>query len=111
MVKVETTEMTLLEQRLADSNKQLCFLIDFVSLSPTDMELNKQTIRWLQRMPSIFNEHQKIVTDKTEQYQRSLKVSSSTFSINLILLIYLCCEWSGYFSTRTVKQFKLLLWT
>ncbi|CAK6963682.1 dynein axonemal heavy chain 7 [Scomber scombrus] len=79
MNKVETTEMPLLEQRLAESNKQLCFLIDLVSLSPLDMELNKQTIRWLQRMPSIFNKHQQIVTAKTEQYQRSLQMRLEHF--------------------------------
>lgn len=106
MDKVETTEMPLLEQRLADSNKQLCFLIDLVSLSPLDMELNKQTIRWFQRMPSIFNEHQQIVTEKTEQYQRSLKVSVFTLSVNLLLWIDLCWEESGYFCSKTAEQFN-----
>lgn len=70
MNKVEITEMPLLEQRLTDSNTQLCFLMDFVTLSPLDMELNTQTIQWLKRMPSIFKEHKQIVTGKTEQYQR-----------------------------------------
>ncbi|KAM7380824.1 hypothetical protein PAMP_004096 [Pampus punctatissimus] len=79
MNKVETTDMPLLEQRLTDSNTQLCFLMDFVSLSPSDMELNKQTIRWLKRMPSIFKEHQQIITEKTEQYQNCLKLCLEHF--------------------------------
>lgn len=82
--------MPLLEERLADSNTQLCFLMDFVSLSPSDMELNKQTIQWLKRMPSIFKEHQQIITEKTEQYQSGLKVFVSTLSINLLLSNDLC---------------------
>uniref|UniRef100_A0AAQ5XFX9 EF-hand domain-containing protein n=1 Tax=Amphiprion ocellaris TaxID=80972 RepID=A0AAQ5XFX9_AMPOC len=77
--KVETTEMPQLEQRLADSNKQLCYLIDFVTLSPADMKLNAETVHWFKRMPSIFREHQKIVTEKTEQYQSGLKLCRERF--------------------------------
>lgn len=47
MNEVETKELPLLEQKLAESNTQLCFLMDFVSLSPSDMELNTQTNQWL----------------------------------------------------------------
>ncbi|XP_078119357.1 dynein axonemal heavy chain 7 [Sander vitreus] len=79
MNKVETTEMPLLEQRLADSNTQLCFLMDFVTLSPLDMELNTKTIQWLERMPSIFKEHQQIISEKTEQYQSGLKMCRDRF--------------------------------
>ncbi|XP_074514231.1 dynein axonemal heavy chain 7 isoform X2 [Sebastes fasciatus] len=79
MNKLETTEMPLFEQRLADSNTQLCFLMDFVTLSPSDMELNTQTFQWLKRMPSIFKEHRQIVTEKTEQYQGGLKLCRDRF--------------------------------
>lgn len=84
MSKVETDEMPLLEERLSDSNTQLCYLMDFVTLSPLDMELHTKTIHWLQRMPSIFKEHQQIISEKTEQYQRDLKVGASTVYINLL---------------------------
>lgn len=77
MNKVETAEMPLLEQRLADSNTQLCFLMDFVTLSPLDMKLNAKTIQWFKRMPSIFKEHRRIISEKTEQYQSALKVCAA----------------------------------
>ncbi|XP_069555029.1 dynein axonemal heavy chain 7 [Brachyistius frenatus] len=77
--KVETTEMPLLEQRLADSNTELCFLMDFVTLSPMDMEHNTQTIQWLKRMPSIFREHQNIIAEKTNQYQTHLQFARERF--------------------------------
>ncbi|XP_067372006.1 dynein axonemal heavy chain 7 isoform X2 [Channa argus] len=77
--KVETTEMPLLEQRLADSITQLCFLLDFVDLSPSEMKLNAQTIQWFERMPSIFKEHQQIIMEKTEQYQSALKLCRERF--------------------------------
>uniref|UniRef100_UPI0037E73D97 dynein axonemal heavy chain 7 n=1 Tax=Semicossyphus pulcher TaxID=241346 RepID=UPI0037E73D97 len=79
MKKVETTEMPSLKKRLADSNTQLCFLMDFVTLSPLDMQRNAQTIQWLKRMPSIFREHRKIITEKTEQYQSGLKLCCDHF--------------------------------
>lgn len=74
MNKVKITELPQLEQRLANSNMQLCSLIDFVSLSPADMELNRKTIQWPGRLPTIFEEHDQIVSEKTTQYQNSLKV-------------------------------------
>lgn len=86
MNMVKTTEMPLLEQRLADSNTQLCFLMDFVTLSPMDMKLNAQTIHWFKRMPSIFKEHRRIITEKTEQYQSALKVCVANFSFSLLFI-------------------------
>ncbi|XP_035507000.1 dynein axonemal heavy chain 7 isoform X2 [Scophthalmus maximus] len=79
MKKVRTTEMPVLERSMEDSNKHLCFLIDYITLSPLDMELNRQTIQWLKRMPSIMKEHKEIVTEKTEQYQGGLKLCIEHF--------------------------------
>ncbi|XP_060945031.1 dynein axonemal heavy chain 7 [Limanda limanda] len=76
---VQTTEIPLLEQRLADSTTQFCFLVDFVTLSPSHMKRNTQTIQWLKRMPSIFKEHQKIIAEKTEQFQGGLKLCLEHF--------------------------------
>nr|XP_057937248.1 dynein axonemal heavy chain 7 isoform X2 [Doryrhamphus excisus] len=81
--KVKTTDLPQLEQRLSNSNMQLCSLIDFVSLSPSDMELNRKTIQWLRRLPSIFEDHQQIVSEKTTQYQNSLKLFRELFEEEL----------------------------
>ncbi|XP_075336554.1 dynein axonemal heavy chain 7 [Odontesthes bonariensis] len=77
--KVWTTEMPLLKQRLANSNIQLCSVMDFVTLSSVDMELNSQTVQWFQRMPSIFKGHQQIINEKTELYQSGLKLCRERF--------------------------------
>ena len=76
VTKVETTEMPLLEQRLAQSNARLCFLVDYVELSTADMDLNRLTVQWYRRMPSVFQDHRLILTDKTKHYQADLKVSA-----------------------------------
>ncbi|XP_026150549.1 dynein heavy chain 7, axonemal isoform X2 [Mastacembelus armatus] len=79
MNKVETTEMPLLEQRLADSTTQLCFLMDHATLSSLHISKNTQTFQWLKRMQSIFKEHRQIITAKTEQFQSGLKLCRERF--------------------------------
>ncbi|KAF3842869.1 hypothetical protein F7725_001718 [Dissostichus mawsoni] len=79
LMELKTAELPLLEQRLTDSNTQLCFLMDFITLSPSDMELNTQTIQWLQRMPSIIREHRQILAEKTAQYQSGLEMCRQCF--------------------------------
>ncbi|MEQ2196149.1 hypothetical protein XENOCAPTIV_025113, partial [Xenoophorus captivus] len=82
--KVLTTEMPRLEQQLADSNRQLCSIMDFVTLSPEDLELNAQTVHWFQRMPSIFEEHEHMAIVKTELYQSGLKLHRERFMEELV---------------------------
>ncbi|KAK9537950.1 hypothetical protein VZT92_005520 [Zoarces viviparus] len=77
--KVETKEMPLLVQRLSDSRAQLCSLMDFVTLAPLEMELNTETFQWQNRLPSIFEENQQIIAEKTEQYQSDLKLRREEF--------------------------------
>lgn len=97
--KVVTTEMPLLEQRLADSNRQLSSLMDFVTLSPEDLELNALTVHWFQRMPSIFEEHQHIIDEKTEHFQSALEVCESALNPHCVKLRnYPGLMWQVYWS-------------
>uniref|UniRef100_G3NCJ3 Dynein axonemal heavy chain 7 n=1 Tax=Gasterosteus aculeatus aculeatus TaxID=481459 RepID=G3NCJ3_GASAC len=77
--KVRTTEIPLLERRLAKSATQLVSLMDVTTLSPLDEELNNKAFHWLNRMPSIFKEHQQIITETAEQYQSGLKLRRDRF--------------------------------
>lgn len=72
--KVETTDMVELEQRLVDSKNCLAFLIECTNFSPADIRLNNNVFQWYGRMDGIFDEHRKIIKEKTEQYQEGLKV-------------------------------------
>ncbi|KAM8856216.1 dynein axonemal heavy chain 7 [Spinachia spinachia] len=81
--KVQTTEIPLLEQRLANSTTQLVSLMEIATLSPLDKELNNKAFHWLNRMPSIFKEHQQIITEKAEQYQSGLKLRRDRFAEEL----------------------------
>ncbi|XP_066541990.1 dynein axonemal heavy chain 7 isoform X2 [Hoplias malabaricus] len=77
--KVESEEMPKLELKLKDSKTRLCFLVDYVMLSPMDMRLNRQTFQWHMRMPSVFDEHRQIIKEKTMQYQDGLKLRCERF--------------------------------
>ncbi|XP_064167524.1 dynein axonemal heavy chain 7 [Anguilla rostrata] len=77
--KVETQEMPALEKTLLESKTRLCFLVDYTSLSPDDMRLNRDTFQWHSRMPSIFADHREMVREKTEQYQNGLKLRCERF--------------------------------
>ncbi|GAB1284962.1 Dynein, axonemal, heavy chain 7C [Apodemus speciosus] len=77
--KVETTDMLELGQRLVDSKNCLAFLIECVNFSPADIRLNNSVFQWYGRMGEIFDEHRKIIKDKTEQYQEGLKLRCERF--------------------------------
>ncbi|XP_046514011.1 dynein axonemal heavy chain 7 [Equus quagga] len=77
--KVETTDMIELGQRLVDSKNCLAFLIECANFSPADIRLNNNVFQWYGRMEEIFDEHRKIVKEKTEQYQESLKLRCERF--------------------------------
>nr|XP_051704293.1 dynein axonemal heavy chain 7 isoform X3 [Oryctolagus cuniculus] len=77
--KVEGVDMLELEQRLVDSKNCLAFLIEHANFSPTDIRLNNNVFQWYGRMGEIFDEHRKIVKEKTEQYQEGLKLRCERF--------------------------------
>ncbi|KAI4544306.1 hypothetical protein MG293_004572 [Ovis ammon polii] len=77
--KVETVDMIELGQRLVESKNCLAFLIECTSFSPADIRLNNNVFQWYGRMEEIFDEHRKIIKDKTEQYQEGLKLRCERF--------------------------------
>ncbi|XP_073074509.1 dynein axonemal heavy chain 7 isoform X1 [Manis javanica] len=77
--KVETTDMIELKQRLVDSKNCLAFLIECASFSPAHIRLNNNVFQWYGRMEEIFEEHRKIIKEKTEQYQEGLKLRCERF--------------------------------
>ncbi|KAM9123015.1 dynein axonemal heavy chain 7 [Pangshura tecta] len=77
--KVETRDMFELEQKLVDSKNYLAFLIECANFSPADIRLNNSVFQWYARMSEIFEEHRKIIKEKTEQFQEGLKIRCERF--------------------------------
>ncbi|VTJ65527.1 Hypothetical predicted protein [Marmota monax] len=77
--KVEAVEMVELGNRLVDSKNCLAFLIECANFSPADIRLNNNVFQWYGRMGEVFDEHRKIIKEKTEQYQDGLKLRCERF--------------------------------
>ncbi|KAK1336499.1 hypothetical protein QTO34_002528 [Cnephaeus nilssonii] len=77
--KVETVDMIDLGRRLVDSKNCLSFLIECATFSPADIRLNNNVFQWYGRMEEIFDEHRRIIAEKTEQYQDGLKLRCERF--------------------------------
>lgn len=67
--------MLEMEDRLIDAKNCLAFLIECANFTPADIRLNNSVYLWYARMGEIFDEHRKIIKEKTEQFQEGLKVS------------------------------------
>ena len=77
--KVENESIFDLEAKLIDTKERLSFLVDFVTFSPADIRLNNTVFQWHQRMPEVFQEHQKIIGANRIQYENALKMKRERF--------------------------------
>ncbi|XP_072835621.2 dynein axonemal heavy chain 7 isoform X1 [Pogona vitticeps] len=77
--KVEAVDMLEMEQKLLEAKNYLAFLIECANFSPVDIRLNNSVFQWYGRMGDIFEEHRKIVKEKTEQFQEGLKMRCERF--------------------------------
>lgn len=83
--KVESDIIFTMEKRLMESKDRLTFLSDFAQFSPAEMRLNASVFKWHGRMPTIFEEHKMIVSDRRTQYEEALKVWENFFFIKKFL--------------------------
>uniref|UniRef100_A0AAY4BTU9 EF-hand domain-containing protein n=1 Tax=Denticeps clupeoides TaxID=299321 RepID=A0AAY4BTU9_9TELE len=83
VVKVKMEDMPILEKKLLESSTRMCFLSDYITFSTMDTNLNKQTIQWHGRMPTVFEEHHKIIKASTEQFQDGLELRRTRFGEDL----------------------------
>ncbi|XP_073489206.1 dynein axonemal heavy chain 7 isoform X1 [Aquarana catesbeiana] len=77
--KVEAQDMLDLGRKLVESKNRLTFLVDYVTQSPADIRLNNDTFQWHDRMGAIFEEHRKIMHEKSQEYQDGLKLRCERF--------------------------------
>lgn len=88
MQKMETCDVLELNQKVVDALSCVAFLVEYVDLSPADIRLNSNIFHWYARMPDIFEEHRKIIEEKTVQFQDHLKVcNDNTLKIPELLIL------------------------
>lgn len=80
--------MVEIEKRLIVCKDRLKFLVDFTSFTPREIRTNSEVFKWSARMPRVFEDHERIIDDKMNQYQDGLKVcctnSGPLFSYSIL---------------------------
>lgn len=76
--------MVALGKRLIVCKDRLSFLVDFTSFTPREMRKNSEVFKWSERMPRVFEDHERIVDNKKNQYQDGLKVPSVSWSDKMV---------------------------
>lgn len=61
--------------------KYILFLSDYATFSTGEIKANSSAFQWYARMPSVFEDHRKMVEQKSTDFQDALKVSC-----NLVIL-------------------------
>ncbi|XP_054237169.1 dynein axonemal heavy chain 7 [Indicator indicator] len=77
--KLETSDMLELEQKVVDVAARVAFLLGCVKMSPADIQLNSNVFQWYARMPDIFEEHRRMIKEKTDEFQEDLKTRCERF--------------------------------
>jgi len=70
-----------MEEKLYSCKERLSFLVDFTSFTPREINLNSQVFKWHERMDKVFEDHDRIVEEKQNQYQDGLRVRSQIVHI------------------------------
>jgi len=71
---VESTTLAQLEDRLRQVCLSMLFLVDHMTVAPSEVKQNAAPFKWYGKMPDVLAEHQEIVLKKTAEYQQALKV-------------------------------------
>ncbi|KAM9284699.1 LOW QUALITY PROTEIN: dynein axonemal heavy chain 7 [Cariama cristata] len=83
MQKAETCDMLELELKVVNAVNCLDFLMELVNFSPAVIQWNSNVFQWYARVPGIFEEHRKIIKEKTDQFQDGLKICCEQFAEEL----------------------------
>lgn len=81
----KTEEITIMnmEEMLRSNLQQLLFLTDYTILTPLEIKLNTNTFQCYLKMPSVFDNHKKIIAEKVIEYQEMLKKRIDYFKRDL----------------------------
>ena len=80
--KVEEIRTVTMKEKEVELNKaaqRLVFLADYLQFTTAEMKLNTKTFQWHAKMPKVFQEHESIIKEKTNEYQGALKLRRQKF--------------------------------
>ena len=81
-IKVQEIRTVTMKEKEVELNKaaqRLVFLADYLQFTTAEMKLNTKTFQWHAKMPKVFQEHESIIKEKTNEYQDALKLRRQKF--------------------------------
>ena len=72
--KVQSKELQGMEDRILKSRNRLLTLAELMPFTHADMMKNRETLKWLDRIYPIFDEHMEIITRNRREAEEALKV-------------------------------------
>jgi dynein heavy chain len=94
MQKMETEILHALEKKINTAKTRLFLLIDFATMTPTEMRLNSNTFSWTNRMFGVIAESKQIIAEKTVEFQESLTLRRERFVEELEnYALQVCSAW------------------
>ena len=76
-IKGET--LGVLEHKINEAKTRLFLLIDYATMSPSEMRLNSSTFSWPIRIATVIRDGQMLIADKTDKFQESLRRRRNQF--------------------------------
>ncbi|XP_071743282.1 dynein axonemal heavy chain 7-like [Lepeophtheirus salmonis] len=76
---IKNVIMLNMEKGLKEAARRLVFLSDYLQFTTAEMKSNTKTFQWQAKMPKVFDEHKKIIGEKTLEYQKALKLRRERF--------------------------------
>ncbi|XP_031619236.1 LOW QUALITY PROTEIN: dynein heavy chain 7, axonemal [Contarinia nasturtii] len=95
-----------MEKRLKLNLDHFLWLMDQIIYTPLEIKQNSITFQWYLKMPSVFLQNQKIVEQKTIEYQELLKKRIDQFGRDLDLYWEQLLEYENWGDITIVAKYK-----
>lgn len=86
--------------------QQLLYLTDYTILTPLEIKLNTNTFQWYLKMPSVFDDHKKIIAEKVVEYQEMLRKRIEYFKRDLELYWEQVQEYVKWGDLKKLSKYK-----
>ncbi|KAG7196964.1 hypothetical protein KM043_000229 [Ampulex compressa] len=102
----ETKSVFELEDRLRELLQDILFLSDYIPLTAVELKTNNFAFYWYYKLPEMFEKHREIVTNKTGEYQASLKSRMEEFQRELGIYARYCDELQYWGNTEEIHRYR-----
>ncbi|KAL7044814.1 hypothetical protein ACKWTF_002067 [Chironomus riparius] len=105
---IHTEESTIpgMESRLRVNLQQLLYLTDYTILTPLEIKVNTNTFQWYLKMPTVFEDHKKIIAEKVIEYQEMLRKRIEYFKRDLDLFWEQVQEYVKWGDLKKLSKYK-----